>query len=322
MTSHNVVAHEAGGPEVLKYEPMKLPSVGAGQLLVEVGATGVNFIETYRRAGQYAVDYPFVPGSECAGTVIALGTGVTDFAVGDRVATMWGKKTYATHTVIDASKAVRIPDNVQVETAAAMLSQGITAHYLSVDCYPVRKEHTVLVHAGAGGVGRLLIQLSKLAGATVITTTSTADKAAVAKEAGADFVLAYEDFAAKSRELTEGLGVDVVFDGVGKDTFDGSLESLKVRGTMVLFGGSSGPVPPFQLQRLNTHGSLFVTRPKTGDYLRTDQERQRRINDVLQLVSDGKLKIHVGKAFPLAEAAQAHAALENRETTGKTVLVP
>ncbi|MFJ5107515.1 MULTISPECIES: quinone oxidoreductase family protein [unclassified Glutamicibacter] len=320
--SHNVVAHEAGGPEVLKYEPMELPPVGSGQLLVEVGATGVNFIETYRRAGQYAVDYPFVPGSECAGTVVAVGDGITSFSVGDRVATMWGKKTYATHTLIEASKAVRIPDNVQFESAAAMLSQGITAHYLSVDCYPVRKEHTVLIHAGAGGVGRLLIQLSKLAGATVIATTSTTDKAAVATEAGADFVIGYEGFAAKVRELTEGLGVDVVFDGVGKDTFDGSLESLKVRGTLVLFGGSSGPVPPFQLQRLNTYGSLYVTRPKTGDYLRTDQERQRRINDVLQLVSEGKLKIRVGRAFPLAEAAQAHAALENRETTGKTVLVP
>jgi len=301
---------------------MDMPSPADGQLLVEVGATGVNFIETYRRAGQYKVDYPFVPGSECAGTIVAVGKGVTDFSVGDRIATMWGKKTYATHTLIDASKAVRIPHNVDFQTAAAMLSQGITAHYLSVDCFPVRKEHTVLVHAGAGGVGRLLIQLSKLAGATVIATTSTEEKATVAKEAGADYVLRYGDFAAKTRKITEGAGVDVVFDGVGKDTFDGSLESLKVRGTLVLFGGSSGPVPPFQLQRLNTYGSLYVTRPKTGDYLRTDQERQRRISEILQLVSDGKLKIHVGKAFPLKEAAQAHTALENRETTGKTVLVP
>lgn len=322
MTSHNVVAHTSGGPEVLEYEPMQIPSVAEGQILVKVAATGVNFIETYRRAGQYAVDYPFVPGSECAGTVVALGSDVTNFVIGDRVATMWGKKTYATHTLIDADKTVHLPDNVEFNTAAAMLSQGITAHYLAVDCFPVRNDHTVLVHAGAGGVGRLLIQLSKLAGATVIATTSTEEKAAVAKEAGADFVLNYDNFATESRELTSGNGVDVVFDGVGKDTFDGSLASLKVRGTMVLFGGSSGPVPPFQLQRLNTYGSLFITRPKTGDYLRTNQERQRRIDDVLQLVSAGKLKIHVGKTFPLAQAAQAHAALENRETTGKTVLVP
>ncbi|GAA4046232.1 quinone oxidoreductase [Arthrobacter methylotrophus] len=322
MTSHKVVASKAGGPEVLELVPMSIPAPGPGQLLVKVAATGINFIETYRRAGVYAVDYPFVPGSECAGTVQALGEGVIGFEIGDRVATMWGKQTYATHTLIGSSKAVPVPAGVPLETAGAMMSQGITAHYLVNSCYEVKAGEAVLIHAGAGGVGRLLIQMSKLRGATVFATTSTPAKAGIARAAGADYVLNYEDVPTSVRELTDSRGVDVVFDGVGKDTFDGSLASLKVRGTMVLFGGSSGPVPPVQLQRLNTHGSLYVTRPKTGDYLRTDEERRWRTTEVFDLVAAGKLDIHIGSRFPLAEAAAAHAALEGRATTGKTILVP
>lgn len=322
MTSHKVVANQAGGPEVLELVPTTLPVAGPGQVLMKVAATGINFIETYRRAGAYPVDYPFVPGSECAGTVEGWGEGVTGFEIGDRVATMWGKQTYATHTLIDSSKAVRVPDNVSLEIAGAMLSQGITAHYLTFSCYEVSAGDTVLVHAGAGGVGRLLIQLSKHLGATVIATTSTEAKAEIARAAGADHVLNYDEVPTRVRELTDGHGVDVVFDGVGKDTFDASLASIKVRGTLVLFGGSSGPVPPFQLQRLNTHGSLYVTRPKTGDYLRTDEERQWRTREVCELVAAGKLDIHIGNRFALSDAASAHAALEARATTGKTILVP
>lgn len=322
MAPYNVTADRAGGPEVLTYSQAEAPVPGPGQLLVEVAATGVNFIETYRRAGVYPVEYPFVPGSECAGTVEAIGEGVVGFAVGDRVATMWGKQTYATHTLIDASRAVRVPESIPLDTAAAMLSQGITAHYLTRSCFEVSAGDRVLIHAGAGGVGRLLIQLSKLRGATVIATTSTGAKAEIARAAGADHVIAYEDAPARVRELAGSEGVDVVFDGVGKDTFDGSLASLKVRGTLVLFGGSSGPVPPLDLQRLNSHGSLYVTRPKTGDYLRTDEERQWRIREVLELVAAGDLGIHIGVRFPLADAAAAHAALEGRETTGKIVLIP
>lgn len=322
MSFYRVVAEQSGGPEVLKTVPMELPEPGPGQVRVRIAATGINFIETYRRAGVYPVEYPFVPGSECAGTVEALGDGVEGFRVGDRVATMWGKQTYATHTLIEASKAVPVPDGVPLETAAATLSQGITAHYLTHSCYPVQDGDVVLVHAGAGGVGRLLIQLSKLRGATVIATTSTDAKAEIARAAGADHVLTYDEVPTRVRELTEGRGVDVVYDGVGKDTFDSSLAAVRVRGMMVLFGGSSGPVPPFQLQRLNTSGSLYVTRPKTGDYLRTDEERQWRTREVFDLVAAGKLDIHIGAAYPLGETAAAHAALEGRHTTGKTILVP
>ncbi|MFF0817456.1 quinone oxidoreductase family protein [Rhodococcus sp. NPDC003318] len=322
MSFYRVVVEEAGGPEVLKIVPMELPQPGPGQVLVRMAATGVNFIETYRRAGVYPAEYPFVPGSECAGTVEALGDGVTGFRVGDRVATMWGKQTYATHTVIDAAKAVPVPDGVPLETAAATLSQGITAHYLTHSCYPVQDGDVVLVHAGAGGVGRLLIQLSALRGATVIATTSTDAKAEIARAAGADHVLSYDEVPTRVRDLTDGRGVDVVYDGVGKDTFDSSLAAIKVRGMLVLFGGSSGPVPPFQLQRLNTSGSLYVTRPKTGDYLRTDEERHWRTREVFDLVAAGKLDIHIGAAYPLADTAAAHAALEGRQTTGKTILVP
>lgn len=322
MSSQAIIARQAGGPEVFEYAASPIPSPGPGQLLVKVAAVGLNFIETYQRSGVYKVRYPFTPGSECAGTVEAIGTGVTDFAVGDRVATTEGSQTYATHTLLDADKALPVPENVSLETAGALPLQGITAHYLINSSYNVQPGDTVLTYAGAGGVGLLLIQLLKLRGATVITTTSTEEKAELARAAGADHVLSYDEVPTRVREITKGRGVDAVYDGIGKDTFDGSLEALKIRGTLVLFGGASGQVPPFDLQRLNAHGSLTVTRPKVADFLLDAEERRWRSGELFELVSAGKLDVRIGARFPLAEAGAAHTALESRATTGKTILVP
>ncbi|MFL4480292.1 quinone oxidoreductase family protein [Paeniglutamicibacter sp. ORCA_105] len=322
MSSHAIIARQAGGPEVFDYVASPMPSPGPGQLLVKVAAVGVNFIETYQRSGVYNVKYPFTPGSECAGTVEAVGAGVTDFAVGDRVATTEGSRTYATHTLLDAEKALPVPENVSLETAGALPLQGITAHYLINSNYKVQQGDTVLTYAGAGGVGLLLIQLLKLRGATVITTTSTGEKAELARAAGADHVLSYDEVPVRVREITGGKGVDVVYDGIGKDTFEGSLEALKIRGTLVLFGGASGQVPPFDLQRLNAHGSLTVTRPKVADFLLDAEERRWRSGELFELVSVGKLDVRIGARFPLAEAGNAHTALESRATTGKTILIP
>jgi NADPH2:quinone reductase len=291
-------------------------------VLVKVAAVGVNFIETYQRSGVYKVSYPFTPGSEYAGTVEAIGDGVTGIAVGDRVATTEGSKAYANYTLLDAEKALPVPANVALDVAGALPLQGITAHYLVNSSYNVQPGDTVLTYAGAGGVGLLLIQLLKLRGATVITTTSTPEKAELARGAGADHVLGYDEVPARVREITGGRGVDVVYDGIGKDTFDGSLESLKVRGTLVLFGGASGQVPPFDLQRLNAHGSLTVTRPKIADFLLDAEERRWRSSEIFGLVADGKLDVRIGARFPLAEAGAAHAALESRATTGKVILLP
>ncbi|EMQ97511.1 quinone oxidoreductase family protein [Paeniglutamicibacter gangotriensis] len=322
MSPHTIIARQAGGPEVFDEVPLETPVPGPGQLLVKVAAAGVNFIETYQRAGVYKVQYPFTPGSECAGTVEAIGQGVTEFAVGDRVATTEGSQTYATHTLVDAQKALPVPESVSLETAGAIPLQGITAHYLVNSSYNVKPGDTVLTYAGAGGVGLLLIQLLKLRGATVITTTSTPEKAELARTAGADHVLGYDDVPERVREITGGRGVDVVYDGIGKDTFDGSLDALKIRGTLVLFGGASGQVPPFDLQQLNAHGSLTVTRPKIADFLLDAEERRWRSGEIFGLVAQGKLEVRIGARFPLAEAGAAHTALESRATTGKVILVP
>lgn len=322
MSPHTIIARQAGGPEVFDEVPLETPVPGPGQLLVKVAAAGVNFIETYQRAGVYKVQYPFTPGSECAGTVEAIGQGVTEFAVGDRVATTEGSQTYATHTLMDAQKALPVPESVSLETAGAIPLQGITAHYLVNSSYNVKPGDTVLTYAGAGGVGLLLIQLLKLRGATVITTTSTPEKAELARTAGADHVLGYDDVPERVREITGGRGVDVVYDGIGKDTFDGSLDALKIRGTLVLFGGASGQVPPFDLQQLNAHGSLTVTRPKVADFLLDAEERRWRSGEIFGLVAQGKLEVRIGARFPLAEAGAAHTALESRATTGKVILVP
>lgn len=317
-----IVAREAGGPEVLELAEVDQPVAGPGELLIKVAAAGVNFIETYQRTGIYNVPFPFTPGGEAAGTVVAVGDGVEDFAVGDRVATAQGSRTYAEYAVIEADKALPVPDGVSDEVAAALPLQGMTAHYLINSTFRVEPGQTVLTHAGAGGVGLLLTQLLKAKGVRVITTVSTDEKEALAKGAGADVVLRYEGFADKVRELTGGEGVDVVYDGVGRDTFDGSLASLRVRGMLVLFGAASGPVPAFDIQRLNSGGSLFLTRPTMVHYLRNPQERRWRAQEIFDAAASGALDVRIGARYPLADAAQAHRDLEGRKTTGKVLLVP
>ncbi len=320
--THAIVARQSGGPEVLELAEVDRPVPGPGQLLIKVAAAGVNFIDTYKRSGVYKVSYPFTPGSEASGTVEELGEGVTGFSAGDRVATAEGVSCYAEYALVDADKALPVPDGVDDFTAAALPLQGITAHYLINSSFKVEPGHTVLLHAGAGGVGLLLIQLLKARGAHVVTTVSTDEKEALARGAGADHVLRYEGFAAKVRELTDGAGAHVVYDGVGKDTFDESLAALRIRGTLVLFGAASGPVPPVDPQRLNAGGSLFLTRPTIAHFLRDAQERRWRSGEVFAAVADGSLKVRIGARYDLADAASAHTDLEQRRTTGKVILVP
>ncbi|WP_026820713.1 quinone oxidoreductase family protein [Arthrobacter castelli] len=320
--SHAIIAAEAGGPEVLHLEETTTGQPGHGQLLVKVAAAGVNFIDMYQRGGLYPVPFPFTPGAEAAGEVIAVGDGVDGYSVGDRVATGEGRACYARHALIDAAKALPVPDGISDQVAAAIPLQGMTAHYLINSTYKVQSGQTVLTHAGAGGVGLLLTQLLKAAGARVITTVSTEDKEVLARKAGANEVLGYEGLVSNVHELTDGTGVDVVFDGVGKSTFDDSLASLRTRGTMVLFGAASGPVPEFDLQRLNAAGSLYVTRPKLADYLLDIEERRWRSSELFDAILSGELSVDVGASYPLADAAQAHADLQARKTTGKVLLVP
>ncbi|WP_020497715.1 zinc-binding dehydrogenase [Sciscionella marina] len=313
--------HETGGPEVLRLDEVTREA-GAGQLLVRVEAAGVNFIDTYQRSGVYSVELPHALGLEGAGTVEAVGDEASDFTPGDRVAWVWAAGSYAEHTVVPVERAVRIPDDVDTKTAGALMLQGLTAHYLLRSTYRVDETDTVLVHAAAGGVGLLLVQLAKSLGARVIATASTAEKRALATGAGADEVLGYEGFDTKLRELTGGIGVSVVYDGVGKDTFDASLASIRPRGYLVLFGGSSGQVPPFDLQRLNAAGSLFVTRPSLGPYIADRTEYEWRVGELFEAVGNGSLNVRIGGSYPLAEAANAHRDLEGRKTTGKLLLVP
>lgn len=320
--THAILARQAGGPEVLTYSDVERPVPGPGQLLVKVGAAGVNFIDTYKRSGIYKVPFPFTPGSEAAGTVEATGDGVSGFAVGDRVATAEGIDCYADYALVDQDAALPVPAGLDDLTAAALPLQGMTAHYLMNSTFKVEAGHTVLLHAGAGGVGLLLIQMLKARGATVVTTVSTDEKEQLALDAGADHVLRYDGFTAKVRDLTNGAGADVVYDGVGKDTFDGSLAAVRIRGTLVLFGGASGPVPPVDPQRLNAGGSLFLTRPTMAHYLRDATERRWRADEVFAAAADGSLKVRIGGRYPLADAARAHQDLEGRRTTGKVLLVP
>ena len=320
--THAIVARQPGGPEVLDFTEIERPVPGPGQLLVKVAATGVNFIETYQRSGTYKVNYPFTPGSEAAGVVEEIGEGVEDYTVGSRVATAEGTACYAGYTVLDAVKALPVPDGVDDHTAAALPLQGMTAHYLINSSFRVEPGHNVLVHAGAGGVGLLLIQLLKARGARVITTVSTDEKESLARGAGADEVLRYDGFADAARDLTHGAGVNVVYDGVGKDTFDGSMASLRTRGSLVLFGAASGPVPPVDPQRLNAGGSLTLTRPSLAHFLGNPQERLWRSTEIFGAAADGSLNVRIGATYPLAEAGRAHEDLEGRRTTGKVLLVP
>ncbi|MBB4684577.1 quinone oxidoreductase family protein [Amycolatopsis jiangsuensis] len=319
-----VQVSRTGGPEVLEIAEVPSGPPGAGELLVDVAAAGVNYIDTYQRQGIYPLELPFVLGQEGAGTVVETGTGVTDFAAGDRVAWQGVMGGYAARTVVPAREAVKVPEGVSDEVAAATLLQGITAHYLVRSTYEVKPGDDVLVHAAAGGVGLLLVQLAKARGARVIGTVSTDEKAELARAAGADHVVRYdrEDFAAVARELTDGEGVSVVYDGVGKDTVDGSLASLRVRGLLALFGAASGPVPPLDPQRLNSGGSLYLTRPRAQHYVRTREELDWRAHELFAAIGDGSLDIRIGGRYPLAEARRAHEDLQGRRTTGKLLLIP
>ncbi len=311
-----------GNAEVLTPVEVPRPTPRPHQVLVKTLATGVNFIETYQRAGVYPVELPFTLGGEACGVVTEIGADVTEFSVGDRITTASAAATYAEYFVVDEEFAVTVPEGISDEVAAALPLQGMTAHYLTRSTYQVQPEDTVLFHAGAGGVGGLAIQLLKSIGATVITTVSTEEKAEIARSLGADYVLGYDDFAEKTRDITDGRGVEVVYDSVGKDTFDKSLSTLKTRGTAVLFGGASGQVPPFDLQRLNSGGSLFVTRPTLAHYILNRDELLWRMNELFDLVLAEKLTVRVDQQFPLAEATQAHQYLEARKTQGKVILKP
>jgi NADPH2:quinone reductase len=321
---HAILVKALGGPEVLEYTEVEPPSPGPGELLVEVATAGVNYIDTYQRRGIYPREVPFVLGQEGAGTVLEVGPGVSDFAAGDRVAWMDGQASYAEQTVIKADIAVRVPDGLSDEQAAASMVQGVTAHYLVNSTYQVKPGDTVLIHAAAGGTGLMLVQYAKSKGARVIGTVSTEEKEKLAREAGADEVIRYSevDFVAETRRLTDGAGVPVVYDGVGKDTFDGSLACVARRGLLVLFGASSGPVPPFDPQRLNQAGSVFLTRPKAGDYAVTPQELRWRTTEVFEAVHSGAVAVRIGARYPLAEARKAHEDLQGRRTTGKLLLLP
>ncbi|MFM1725510.1 quinone oxidoreductase [Rhodococcus sp. PAM 2766] len=318
-----IVVSENGGPDVLTPTEVPDPQPGPDDLLVATDAIGINFIDTYIRAGIYPTELPYVPGNEGTGVVVAVGSAVTEFGVGDRVAWADAAGGYAEKVVVPASAAVDVPDGVAPELAASALLQGMTAHYLIESAYPARPGETVLVHAGAGGVGLLLTQMATAKGVKVITTVSTDEKEALSREAGAWRVLRYGDaLADKVRELTGGEGVAAVYDGVGKDTFDASLDALRIRGTLVLFGAASGPVPPFDLQRLNAGGSLFVTRPTLAHYVHDREELSWRAGAVLDAIAAGTLKLRVGGSYPLDRAEQAHRDLEARKTTGSIVLVP
>nr|WP_245951278.1 quinone oxidoreductase [Phytoactinopolyspora halophila] len=313
---------DVGGPDVLEPTDIDPPKPGDNDVLVEVSAAGVNYIDTYQRSGLYPVATPFVPGIEGAGTVRAVGSGVDGLAAGDRVVWKNALGSYAEHVVVPAHEAIPIPENVSDELAAALLLQGMTAHYLAVSTYPVQPGDWVIVHAAAGGVGLLLTQIAKLRGGHVLATVSTAEKAELATAAGADAIASYEDFAARATELTGGAGVACVYDGVGQATFQDSLEALRIRGTLALFGAASGPVPPVDPQTLNAKGSLFLTRPTLAHYTRDDDELRWRAHDLLRWAGDGTLDVRIGGRYPLAEARRAHEDLEGRKTTGKLLLLP
>lgn len=317
-----IVAEQAGGPEVLQLQDVEQPEIESHEVLVETLAIGVNFIETYQRSGVYPVDFPFTPGSEAIGRVIAVGHAVLGIEPGDRVATAAGTKTYAQRFAVAHTQVARIPDSIDDATAAALPLQGCTAHYLATDSARPEAGETVLVHAGAGGVGLLLTQLLVARGVRVLTTASTEEKRALSVEAGAAESFGYENFAARTRELTGGEGAAVVYDGVGASTIDQSLEAARVRGEIVLFGGASGQVPPFDLQRLAAGGSLKITRPSLGHFMRSADERESRYRELFSRTADGSLKVRVGATYALADAADAHRALAGRETTGKIVLLP
>jgi NADPH2:quinone reductase len=313
---------EPGGPEALQLTDVPTPVAGPGQALVRIAVSGVNFIDVYFRTGHYKAERPIALGNEAAGTVEAIGEGVTEVAVGDRVAYAMARGAYAEYAVVPAAMLVKLPETVGFEAAAASMLQGMTAHYLTHSTYPLKRGDTCLVHAAAGGAGGLVVQMAKMKGARVFGTVSTARKAEIAREQGADETILYteQDFEAEVKRLTGGRGVDVVYDSVGKTTFEKSLGSLRPRGLLALFGQSSGPVPPVDLGILNPKGSLYVTRPGLGHYVATRDELLWRASDVLNWIGSGSLKLRIDRTYPLAEAAQAHRDLEGRHTAGKLLL--
>ncbi|MET9245810.1 quinone oxidoreductase [Nonomuraea sp. NPDC003709] len=314
---HAIIVSAPGGPEVLEYVERPDPVPGEGEIVVDVAASGVNFIDIYHRSGAYPLDLPTPIGSEGAGTVSAVGPGVQGVAVGDTVAWANVLGSYAEKAVVPADRAVPVPDGVPADVAAAAMLQGMTAHYLTHSTHEVREGDEVLVHAGAGGMGQLLIQLAKLRGAKVHTTVSTSEKEKLAREAGADEVLRYDDFAEALRDR-----IDVVYDGVGKATFEGGLDALRPRGLMALYGAASGPVPPIDPQILNRKGSLFLTRPTLVHYIAEREELLRRASDLFGWIKSGQLTINISHRYPLSEAHQAHEDLAARRTTGKLLLIP
>jgi NADPH2:quinone reductase len=319
-----IQVYEYGGPEVLGYEDVPTPDPGQGEVRVRVGAAGLNFIDVYHRLGRYPLPLPFTPGMEGAGVIDALGPGVEGLQVGQRVAYAMKRGSYAEYDLLPAWKAVPLPDEVSLEEAAAVMLQGMTAHYLTHSTYPLQVGETALVHAAAGGTGSLLVQMAKICGARVIGTCSTEEKAALARGDGADEVILYMevDFEQAVKELTGGRGVDVVYDSVGYETFDSSLNCLRPRGMMVLFGASSGPVAPQDPQILNQKGSLYLTRPSLGYYLADRAEILTRAGDIFRWLADGELQVRIDQKYPLAEAAEAHSYIEGRQTKGKVLLIP
>jgi NADPH:quinone reductase len=327
VSMHAIEVAEIGGPEVLSYVKRPQTSPGPGEVLIKAEAIGVNFIDTYFRSGTYPRDLPFVLGTEVAGTVAAVGDGVTGLSDGDRVVTAAASGAYAEFSTAPAQLVARVPSEVGLDVAASALLKGMTAHYLITSVYPVQSGDAVLVHAGAGGVGLILTQWATSLGVRVITTVSTPAKAELSRQAGATDVLDYPgddaaEFGSRIRDLTAGAGVAAVFDGVGASTFDASLASLAVRGTLALFGASSGPVPPVDPQRLNAAGSVYLTRPTLVHFTRTGEEFAWRSGELFGAIVDGSLSVTVSRRYPLAEAAQAHRDLQGRRTVGSIVLTP
>ncbi|MGH8874933.1 MAG: quinone oxidoreductase family protein [Acidimicrobiia bacterium] len=321
---HAIQVGRTGGPEVLEWTEVAGPEAGDGELLVRLGAVGLNFIDTYHRTGLYPVDLPFVPGMEGAGTVEEVGQGVEGFEAGDRVAWADVLRSYAELARVPAGRAVRVPEGVGTDQAAAVMLQGMTAHYLAHDTYPLQPGDPCLVHAGAGGVGHLLVQIAKRLGATVLVTVGSEEKAELARKAGADHAILYRDrdFGEAAEKAAGERRLAVVYDGVGKATFDRSLELLRPRGVMVAYGNASGPVEPVDPLRLSRGGSLYLTRPTLFNYISTREDLEQRAGDLFSWIAAGELDVHIGERFPLADAADAHRSLEGRRTTGKVLLEP
>lgn len=319
-----VRVHAYGGLEALRFEDVGKPEPGEGEARVKIEAIGVNFIDIYHRIGRYQGPLPLTLGQEAAGIVDAVGPHVTDVKPGDRVAYASVQGSYAEHAIVPAWRLIKIPSEVDVQSAAAVMLQGMTAHYLTHSTYPLKQGDTALVHAAGGGTGQLIVQIAKIRGARVIGTASTGEKAELAREAGAEHVIPYTetDFEAEVKRLTDNTGVDVVYDSVGKDTFEKSMNCLRPRGYLVLFGQSSGPAPQIDPQILNPKGSLFLTRPTLGHYIAYRAELMERVNDLFNWMATGNLKVRIDQTFPLSEAAEAHRYLEDRKSKGKILLIP